>query len=605
MSRRRAAKPAAPRRLPAPSKKAIDRQRPQQAARASVSKRQRGAKVLLVSLAIVGIAFAALLFDAARLAGRAVHAHRPFAVTLLDRTGRPLITLGDGWSRPLVIADVSPLLVDAVVAIEDRRFFSHPGIDPIGLARAAVRDLTAGRIEEGGSTITQQLAKLVFLSPERDLLRKLREATLALWLDATLSKREILAAYLDRVYLGSGVFGVRTAARRYFGTEARSLDLAQAALLVGLIRSPSRLDPTRHLDAARQRAGVVLQVMADTGRIEQRQADAARLEPAGVLDPSFLDPNLQTLAKRARQMASGSAIAVETTLDRGLGERARRILAEELAKKPQRASAAALIALAPSGDVLAAVSVPGSLFAIDRVVDARRQPGSAFKPILFAAALEAGHDPDESITTEAPVLAGWRPRNFADPKAARVTLREALARSINTAAVQLGLEVGIDRIVATARRLGIASDLPPVPSLTLGSAEVGMAELAAAYLAMTGDGLVRAPVWMTTIIDEAGRQRSVSRPPAVRALRTSTATTMRALLDDAMNHGTGKAAAIPGGFGKTGTSSGFRDAWFVGGNAEGVIVAVWVGNDDHAPMAGETGGGLPARIFKRFMTGAF
>jgi penicillin-binding protein 1A len=564
----------------------------------------RPSRILGSLLLLVALALLALVLDSARLAQSVVRPVRPSAVTLLDRHGVPLATLGDGWSRPLRLEEVSPHMVDAIVAIEDRRFFSHGGVDPMGLARAFLRNLRSGRIAEGGSTITQQLVKLVFLTPERSLLRKLREATLALWLDATLSKEEILAAYLDRVYLGSGMTGIRAAARRYFGVDAHALDLPQAALLAGLVRAPSRLDPARHPEDARERAAVVLRAMVATGAVSQDMADRARTRPARILPMAYADPVLRTLVARARRMAPGSALTVATTLDSRLGQRARKVLAEELATAPSGASAAALIAMAPGGAVLAAASVPGNLGSTDRVVDMRRQPGSAFKPVLFAAALERGHRPDEMIATAAPVIDGWSPRNIVQPPAAQVTLQQALSLSINTAAVRLETEVGLPAVIETGRRLGIASDLPAVPSLALGSAELGMVELAGAYAAMTGDGVVRAPVWFTGLADEAGLRHATSQPPAVRALSAATARTMRAMLADAMHNGTGKAAAVAGGFGKTGTSSDFRDAWFVGGDAHGTIVAVWVGNDDHTPMKGGTGGGLPARIFRRFVTGA-
>ena len=388
---------------------------------------------------------------------------------------------------------------------------------------------------------------------------------------------------------------MRAAARRYFGVDARALDLAQAALLAGLVRAPSRLDPSRHQEDARARAGVVLQAMVETGQIDQLTADAARLKPAPVLQPTYLDPDLQTMAARARRLSPGSALTVKTTLDARLGQRARSILAEELARQPRHASAAALLAMTSDGDVLTAVSVPASQDGLDRVVEARRQPGSAFKPILFAAAIEDGHRPDEKVATTAPVIDHWKPRNIVDPAMAEVTLRTALSRSINTSAVRLGIAVGLGKIIGLARRLGIASDLPPVPSLTLGSTEIGMVELAGAYAALTHDGIARSPVWITAIAGEAGSSTVLTRPPGVRAVTLATAKTMRAMLTDAMANGTGKAAFIPGGFGKTGTSSSFKDAWFIGGNESGVIVAVWVGNDDHSANGGRDRGRIASQ----------
>ncbi|WP_159710981.1 transglycosylase domain-containing protein [Geminicoccus flavidas] len=590
-------------RPPTPAPPMPVRRRPGSPERAAPPRPGWRRRLVLLLLLLPLLAVALLAADAALLASGVTRPARTAAVTLLDRRGVPLTTLGDGFARPLTLDQVARPMIDAIVAIEDRRFFAHDGIDPTGVMRAALRNLAAGRISEGGSTITQQLAKLAFLTPERSFLRKLREAALALWLDATLSKKEILAAYLDRIYLGSGVTGIRAAARRYFAVEAAALDLPQAALLAGLVKAPSRLDPGRNADAAQARAGVVLQAMAATGAISQHEADAARARPARILAPGYADPTLRTLAERARRQMTGALVAT-TTLDAGLSRRARQALLAGLAEARRGATAGAMLVLSAQGEVLAAASVPGSVGGLDRAGQVRRQPGSAFKPVLFAAALEAGYRPDQPIPTEAPVIDGWRPRNMVALPGPEVTLAEAMALSVNTAAVRLGMAIGLDEVIAMARRLGIASDLPAVPSLLLGSAELGMPELAAAYAAMTGDGRLRMPVWLRGIRDEAGHQETPAAPAPVRALQPQTAATMRALLAEAMQHGTGKAAAIPGGFGKTGTSSDFRDAWFVGGTGNGTIVAVWVGNDDRTPMGGETGGGLPARIFRAFVTGA-
>ncbi|HEX2529796.1 MAG TPA: transglycosylase domain-containing protein [Geminicoccus sp.] len=547
------------------------------------------------------LALLALVIDAARLAHGVARPARASAVTLLDRTGTPITTLGDGWSTPLQLQDVAPVMAQAVIAIEDRRFFHHVGVDLIGLGRALVRNLTAGRIAEGGSTITQQLAKLAFLSPERSFLRKAREAALAVWLEATLSKQDILAAYLDRIYLGGGVSGVRAAARRHFGVEAGSLDLAQSALLAGMIRAPSRLDPGRNLEAARARASVVLDAMVQAGAIDRAEADGARTKPARVLPARVNEPLLRTLAQRARRLWPDEALLVRTTLDVERSRKARALLAATLAGQPPRAGAGALLAMSGNGEILAGASVPGDLGGLDRTTEVRRQPGSAFKPVVFAAAIEDGHQPDEKIATGTLVIDGWQPRNLVPPPADEITLAQALSLSTNTAAVRLAMQVGLDRVVQVARRLGISSDLPAVPSLVLGSTEVTMPELATAYAALTSDGVVREPVWWTSATGEDGRRLEIVRTPGVRALSAGTARVMRGMLTDAMQYGTGTAAKVPGGFGKTGTSSGFRDAWFVGGNAKGMIVAVWIGNDDHKPMKGETGGGLPARIFRNFL----
>ena len=553
-------------------------------------------------LILLAAALAILVIDAARLAHGVTHSARPAAVMLLDSAGNPITTLGDGWSRRLTLADVSPLLAAAVVATEDRRFFHHAGIDAVGIGRALVRNLMAGQVAQGGSTITQQLAKLAFLGPERSFLRKAREAALALWLEASLSKEEILAAYLDRVYLGGGVNGVRAAARRHFGIDARDLDLSQSALLAGMIRAPSRLDPGRNLEGARARAAIVLELMVEAGTIGRSEADAARAKPARVLPIRIDEPVLRSLAQRARRLWPGQALVVRTTLDIRLQQAARSVLMEALAKSTGRASAAALLAIDRQGQVAAASSVPGDLGGLDRILDVRRQPGAAFKPIVFAAAIEQGHAADERVATGPLTIGGWTPRNLTAPPADFISLTDALALSVNTSAVRLAMETGLDRVVQVARRLGIVSDLPAVPSLALGSSELTMPELASAYAALAGDGVAREPRWWTRASGENGQPLVTDRPPAVRAVEHTTARAMRAMLAEVMRRGTGKAAFIPGGFGKTGTSSGFRDAWFVGGDASGMIVVVWVGHDDHRPMNGETGGGLPARIFRSFMS---
>ena len=563
-----------------------------------------GQRLVRLAAGLFVLAFLSATFDTMRLGNRLVSAPRPQAVTLLDRERRLMLTLGDGFAQPLRIEQVSPWLRSAVVAIEDRRFYEHLGIDPLGILRALARNLVHGGVAEGGSTITQQLAKLAFLGPERTLLRKIREAGLALWLDTTFSKDEILAAYLDRVYLGAGMTGVRAASRRYFGMEAENLGLAQAIVLAGMLKAPSRLEPTRDPALARERAAVVLGTMVETGAIDQDQADEVRSRPAKILPVPLRDASLRSLTGDARDAApDAGALVARTTLDVVASQAARTILLDELAKSKRGASAAALLMLAPDGDVLVATSVPGELDGADRSRSARRQPGSAFKPIVFAAALEAGHRPDEPISTGPIVVDGWRPANISPPEAAALPLGTALAESVNTSAVRLAMAVGLDRVVALGHAAGIDSELPKLPSIALGSAEVGMLELATAFATLSGDGQERPPRTVISVRTEDGHDVAV--PPAKprRVVSAETAAALRGMLALTMTEGTGQAAAIPGGYGKTGTTSGYRDAWFVGGTPAGNVIVVWAGNDDGSPTKGMTGGDLPARIFKRFATG--
>jgi penicillin-binding protein 1A len=526
-------------------------------------------------------------------------ARRP-SLALEDRTGRVFATFGDIVGEPLRLNDLPPYLPAAAVAIEDRRFWRHPGIDPIGVARAVWVNLTSGRLVQGGSTITQQVAKNLFLTNARTLRRKVQELLLTLWLEHTFSKREILEIWLNRVYLGSGTWGVDAAARMYFGVSARRVTLWQAAMLAGLPRAPSRFNPRTDPAAAAARAREVLAAMAETGAITADQARAAAAQIA--LPPT---PQLATgwfadwIAEQAQSLAPENAdTRVRTTLDAHFQSVAESRLAALLDGPGAAAGVTqgAVVALdAATGAVRAMVGgrdYRQSPF--NRAVLARRQPGSAFKPFTWLAALEKGVQPDDTVL-DAPIRIGnWSPADFERQYLGEITVEEALAQSINTAAVRLMMQAGGPRVVAKlAARLGIGDRLPDNASLALGTGEVGLLELAAAYAGFFNGGNRVAPYGVDTL--HTRPQPVVDPDLAAMMVRMMTAVVAR---------GTGRAAAVPGHdvAGKTGTTQDYRDAWFVG-CIDGEIIGVWLGNDDNRPMKSVQGGGLPARLFHDIATG--
>ncbi len=542
---------------------------------------------------------------------KALLAQRRPAVTLLATDGAILARFGDEKGRAVALADLPAHLEQAVLATEDRRFRSHWGLDVIGLARAMLANLRAGRIVQGGSTLTQQVAKNLFLTPQRTYKRKIRELLLALWLEHKFSKDQILTIYLNRVYLGAGTYGVEAAAGKYFHRPAARLSLYQAAVIAGLLKAPSRLNPIRDAKAADKRARQVLANMAAAGYITGKRArlagrDKRRFAPAGnpareglyfaewILDqlPGFVGPQ-------------AGDIIVRTSLDRGLQRLAEKRISRLMKGAAARAGAGqvAFIALTPQGAVRAMVGGRNHAKSqFNRATQALRQPGSAFKPFVYLAALEAGLSPDTRLMDEPIAIGNWRPRNYGGTFKGEVTLRQALAQSINTVAVKLAERAGRERVISAARRLGLTSRLLPTPSLALGSGEVSLIELAAAYgvLANGGTG-----VWahgVLEISDGAGNilYRRQGGGPG-RVVEAQTVGLMNKMLGVVISGGTGRAAALgrPAA-GKTGTSQDFRDAWFMGYTAD-LVAGVWLGNDGGRPMRRVTGGGLPARLWHDVM----
>jgi penicillin-binding protein 1A len=513
----------------------------------------------------------------------------------------------------VTVEQLPPDLIHAVIAIEDRRFYSHHGIDFYGVLRAAWHDLRGERAIEGGSTITQQLVRLTYLSPERTLRRKVQEVMLALWLEARLSKDEILARYLNNAYFGAGAYGVDAAAQRYFGKKAGSLDLAEAAMLAGLIRAPSQLAPTRDLAAARRRADAVLGAMVAAGYIDKTRAAAARAHPAKLAAPPETPPGQNYFVDAAEtelKRLIGSPpmdLSVQTTLDTRLQQAAERVVSEWLSTEGARrhVGQAALVALAADGAVLALVGGKDySQSQFDRAVQARRQPGSLFKIFVYLAAFEAGYTPDSVVVDQPVTIGDWEPKNFEGTYRGPVSLRTAFADSINTVSVQLTQAVGIQRVIDIAKSLGVQGELPAVPSLALGSAEVTLYDMTAAMDAIAIDSKRVEPFTIRSIRSGTGAPL-YRRPATVPEKPDWNRDALVQLLEGVVDNGTGRAARLEDqrAAGKTGTTQDFRDAWFVG-FTNNVVVGVWVGNDDDSPMDGVVGGDIPAKIWHDFVTEA-
>jgi penicillin-binding protein 1A len=553
-----------------------------------------------------GVALGVLLLWFARDLPRpesALDAVRRPSLTLEDRAGHVFASYGDVVGETVRLADLPPYLPAAVIAVEDRRFWWHWGIDPLGLLRAALVDLRAGHVVQGGSTLTQQVAKNLFLSNARTFRRKVQEVLLTLWLERHFSKREILEIWLNRVYLGAGAWGVDAASRLYFGVPARKVTLWQAAVLAGLPRAPSRFSPRNDPAAATARAREVLAAMVATGAITAAQAAQAEARIAFPPPPEGTGWFADWAAERAEALVEeGEDAVVRTSLDMRLQALVETKLAALLDGPGMRlgvGQGAVVVLDAASGTVRAmAGGRDRRTSSFNRAVLAHRQPGSAFKPFVWLAALEHGKRPDDLIEDAPLHLGGWSPANYDGRFRGPVTLEDALAESLNTVAVRLEMAAGGPKVVAdVAHRLGINERLPDDLTLALGTADVGVLELAGAYGAFCNGGMRVVPRGIESV-RAGGRTVQPVRPPALRVIAPELDAMMLRMMTAVVTRGSGRAAFVPGRpvAGKTGTTQDFRDAWFVGCAGPSVI-AVWLGNDDNAPMRGVTGGSLPARLF--------
>ena len=539
---------------------------------------------------------------------------RPPTIQILDVAGHPLARRGDMAGEVLSLKEMPAYVPKAFIAIEDRRFDDHYGIDPYGIVRALIANIMHRGVAQGGSTLTQQLAKNLFLTQERTINRKLQEALLALWLERKFSKTQILELYLNRVYFGAGAYGIEQAALRYFGKSARRLTLSEAALLAGLVKSPSRLAPTRNFNAAEKRARIVLAAMTEldfispsneraaSARLPQIVAQAANGAINYVAD-WVMDALNDTLGHIEEDLF------VQTSIDRALQTDAERSLNEEFAAKGAKAGVkqAAMVAMSPDGAVRAMIG--GRDYAesqFNRAVAAKRQPGSAFKPFVYLTALERGLTPD-TVRVDGPVkIKGWQPENYSHEYFGPVTLTKGLALSLNTVSVRLTMEVTPMAVIRTAHRLGIASKLEPNPSIALGTSEVSPLELIGAYATFANGGYAVVPHVIERVTNAEGKVLYVRNRQALgRIVEARYVGMMNQMMEETLTIGTAHKATLAGwpAAGKTGTSQDFRDAWFIGYTAR-LVTGVWLGNDDNSPTRKVTGGGMPVDIWSRFMRNA-
>jgi len=539
---------------------------------------------------------------------------RPPNIAILASDGSLLANRGETGGRVVSIKELPPYLPRAFVAIEDRRFYQHFGVDPVGILRAIGQNLTRRGVAQGGSTLTQQLAKNLFLTPERSASRKIQEAILALWLEHKYSKDEILELYLNRVYFGAGAYGVEAAAQRYFGKPAKEVSLAQGAMLGGLVQAPSRLAPNRNLPAAQARAAQVLAAMQELGFVPAQDAKVALAQPArpanargGGSANYVADLVMDVLDDYVGKFDTD--ITVQTTVDTGLQALAEKALTDELNAKGTRFNVGqgALVSMRPDGAIRALIG--GRDYAqsqFNRATTAKRQPGSSFKPFVYLAAVEHGATPD-TVKEDAPIRIGtWAPENYSHRYEGPVTLRMALAHSLNTVAVRLGQEVGPKTVVQTAQRLGITSPLQANGSIALGTSEVTLLEMVGAYGAFANGGTGVIPYVVTSVKSAAGKMLYKRSDNGLgRVIDANADGMMNAMMHETFVSGTAKKADIPGWelAGKTGTTQDFRDAWFIGYSGT-LVTGIWLGNDDGELTKKVTGGNLPAEIWKTYMTQA-
>ena len=531
------------------------------------------------------------------------------STTIIAENGNEIYTFGSSFASVVYLKDLPHYVPAAIVDVEDKRFYSHFGFDIIGFTRASIVNLLKKRYAQGASTITQQVAKNLFLTPQKSIKRKVQELLIAFWLEKKFTKEQILTLYLNRVYLGTGTYGIEAASNRYFGKSSADLSLKEAATLAGMLKAPSRYNPISDAKKAQDRAEVVLSVMFKNGSITKEQMEKAIKEP-------YHDSSKYKV-EGARHFADmvynevntyiserNQDLYVSTTLDQDLQQKAEWILKDSIkTHKNKNVTNGAIVILDYNGAIKALVGgVDYKKSQFNIATQALRQSGSAFKPFVYITALEQGFSSNDIINDIPVKIKNWQPQNYDKKHYGQVTLNEALTQSLNLATIDLSANLNLKDIIRTARKMGITTPLKNNPALVLGVDEVKVIDMAAAYLSIANGGYTAWPYAISEIYSKDGMQlyqHDSSEP--LKILQENTINQITQMLENVVNYGTGKNAQLPTFVaGKTGTSQDYRDAWFVGWTPN-YVCAVWVGNDDNSPMDNITGGTLPAQIFKKIM----
>lgn len=567
-------------------------------------------RIILIFLSFLVITFAGwLLYCVLTLPDidQAVARTRQPSTTITAENGNEVKTFGSVYSEVIRLNELPSYVPDAIISTEDRRFYAHFGFDIVAFTRAMLTNIFMGRYAQGGSTITQQVAKNLFLTSQKNIKRKTQELLLAFWLEHKFSKEQILTLYLNRVYLGAGTYGIEAASQKYFQKSSRDMNLLEAAIIAGMLKAPSRYNPIASAERAKARAKVVLQNMVNNDALTERQMKYALTLPVGE-DKSYKVQGADYFADWVYREVNDyfgerdNDIYVYTTLDQKIQENAEKILREAvLAAKNRNVSEGAVVVLNKSGEVKAMVGgIDYRKSQFNRAVTALRQPGSAFKPFVYLTALQNGWKREDRIDDVPLSIGKWKPENYDKKYYGSVTLDEALMKSLNLATVNLSESLSRKDIIRTAKKMGISTPVENTPSLALGTFEVKVIDMATAYSAIANGGYATWPHAIKEIYTRDGYQLYQREADTEnRILDAGAVKDLTKMLEKVISQGTGRRAKIPGfAAGKTGTTQDYRDAWFVGFTDE-YVIAVWVGNDDNSPMKGVTGGTLPAEIWRK------
>lgn len=567
-------------------------------------------RIILIFLSFLVITFAGwLLYCVLTLPDidQAVARTRQPSTTITAENGNEVKTFGSVYSEVIRLNELPSYVPDAIISTEDRRFYAHFGFDIVAFTRAMLTNIFMGRYAQGGSTITQQVAKNLFLTSQKNIKRKTQELLLAFWLEHKFSKEQILTLYLNRVYLGAGTYGIEAASQKYFQKSSRDMNLLEAAIIAGMLKAPSRYNPIASAERAKARAKVVLQNMVNNDALTERQMKYALTLPVGE-DKSYKVQGADYFADWVYREVNdyigerGNDIYVYTTLDQKIQENAEKILREAVrAAKNRNVSEGAVVVLNKSGEVKAMVGgIDYRKSQFNRAVTALRQPGSAFKPFVYLTALQNGWKREDRIDDVPLSIGKWKPENYDKKYYGSVTLDEALMKSLNLATVNLSESLSRKDIIRTAKKMGISTPVENTPSLALGTFEVKVIDMAAAYSAIANGGYATWPHAIKEVYTRDGYQLYQREADTEnRILDAGAVKDLTKMLEKVISQGTGRRAKIPGfAAGKTGTTQDYRDAWFVGFTDE-YVIAVWVGNDDNSPMKGVTGGTLPAEIWRK------